>query len=123
MYPTYVFTEVQDSGQKSHVDRYQLREGLWREPTPVKLTGKLKTEADIAKVTFDPNEVAFSEISKLAKDAIARLKVETPAVSHMVIHRPLPFDTEVSIRVFVTGPRGNGHVDYDKKGVFREAHE
>jgi hypothetical protein len=123
VYPTYVFTNVQDSGQKTHVDRYQLREGLWREPEPVKLFGDLKTEADIAKVTFDPNEVAFSEVSKLAKDAIARLKVETPSVSHMVIKRPLPFDNEVRIRVFVNGPRSNGYVDYDKKGVFQKAHD
>lgn len=123
VYPTYVFTNVQDNAQRSHVDRFQLREGLWREPTPVKLFGRMKTEADINAAVFDPNEVAFAQIPSLAKDAPARLKVETPSISHMVIDRPIPFDTEVRIRVFVRGPRGSGFVDYDKKGKFLKAHD
>ena len=123
VYPDYIFTNVQDSAQKMHVDRYQLRDGRWREPTPVKLFGNLKTEADIAAVTFDPNEVAFAEISKLVKDAPARVKVETPSISHVTVKRGLPFEKEVLIRVFVTGPRGNGFVEYDKKGTFMKAHD
>jgi hypothetical protein len=123
VYPSYVFTEVQDAAQRSHVDRYQLREGLWRDPTPVKLMGRKKTEEAINAAVFDVNEVALSELSKLAKDAPARLKVEGPTVSHIAIRRPLPFDKEVSIRVFVNGARSNGYVDYDKKGVFQKAHD
>jgi hypothetical protein len=123
VYPTYVFTNVQDAAQKTHVDRYQLREGLWREPTPVKLVGSEKSEADITAATFDPNEAAFADIPRITKDAIARLKVETPTISHVHISRPLPFDKEVRIRVFVNGPRSNGFVDYDKKGTFLKAHD
>lgn len=123
VYKTYVFTEIQDAAQKLHVDRYQLREGLWRDPTPVKLIGPKQTEESIAAATFDPNEVVFAEIQNLAKDAPARLKVETPEVSHIMIRRPLPFEKDVRIRVFVTGPRSSGFVDYDKKGAFLKAHD
>jgi hypothetical protein len=123
VYPTYVISNVQDAAQKLHVDRYQLRDGRWQAPAPVQLFGDMKTEADIAAVTFDPNEVAFADIPKLVKDAPTHVKVETPSISHVIVERGLPFVKEVLIRVYVTGPRGSGFVEYDKKGTFMKAHD
>jgi len=123
LYPTYVFTNVQDQAQRTHVDRYQLRDGRWKDPEPVRLMGNTKTEADINAAVFDPSEVVFADIPKLIKDTLSRVKVESPTISHVSVKRPLPFDKEVTIKVFVNGPRSNGWADYDKKGTFIKAHD
>ncbi len=116
---TYVLSQVQDPNKKINVDKFTLREGLWREPEPVKLIGKA-TEESISAEVFDVNEVAFAELPRIASDVLARANVEQGEVSHFMIKRPLPFDKEVRIRVFVRGPRKNAWADYDKKGVFKK---
>lgn len=124
IYSSYVLSEIQDPKNKLELRRCSLRDGrLVVTPDRGQLIGAPKTEADLAKMTFDLAEVDWTVIPRVVADATARVKVEAPAVSHVHIGRPLRQDRPVEIRVFVSGAKEtSGFTDYDVKGQLKKVH-
>jgi hypothetical protein len=112
VYPEYLFGEVQNPDVLENVDQYQWRNELGP-PEPVRLRGNEDLESSL----FSADEVNWSAISRLVAAAPEALNIGDGVVSHVIVQRPIPFSTEISIRVFVTGDRNSGFVDADADGV------
>lgn len=123
VYPKYVVTQIQDPKKPVQVAAYTLREGVLAAPTPVKSIGKAKTEDELGKLTFDLGEVDWTFLSRMVVDAPRRLDFADGKVSHIIIGRPVPFEQEVRVKVFVKGPGGKGIVLYDLRGAMTKASE
>jgi hypothetical protein len=56
----------------------------------------------------------------MVKDAPAQLKIDGAKVTHMVLKRGRPFSDDVRWRVYVSGPRKDGSVEYDPAGSVKK---
>ena len=112
VYPEYMFVQAQDPAIPANIDEYQWR-GTLSEPTPVRLTGTEDFDAGL----YPSDEVDWSAIPALVEQAVATLGIEEGAATHVIVQRPLPFSPDTRMRVFVTGPRGDGYVDADASGT------
>lgn len=111
IYPGYAFAQVQDPNIPVNVDEYQWR-GTLGAPAPVTLTGDGDLEANL----FSDTEVNWAAIPALVEAALAQIPIEGAEVTHVIVHRNLPFTDTVQIRVFVNGTRGSGYLDADAQG-------
>lgn len=57
--------------------------------------------------------VDFGTVPRMAKDALAQLKIDDGKVTQMILKRGRPFNNDVRWRVYVTGTRKDGSVEYD----------
>lgn len=74
----------------------------------------------LAEREFDAASIDWPGLPKLVEDALRRANGRS--CSHVAIERPLPFDREIQIRVFVTDVDGESKfVDYDAKGRFKRS--
>jgi hypothetical protein len=64
----------------------------------------------------DLDDVSFDKIPALAKTTLRDLGYESAKVSHVIIERNLPFSKATVIRVYASGPRDSGRIDYDATG-------
>ena len=120
LYPGYVITQIQDPKKKENVDAYELRNGEVGDAEPVKFVGKTPTAKDLEGATFDAAAVDFAAVPKMAKDAVAQLKIDDGKVTHMLLKRPRPFGNDVRWRVYVNGARKSGSVEYDPAGHMKK---
>jgi hypothetical protein len=114
VYPGYVIAQIQDPKKKENVDRYQLRDGTVADGEPVRLLGSGAKKLDQA--TLDIASVDFAAVPAMVADAVLQLKIEDGKVSHAILSRGLPLKPDVRWRVYVTGARKNGSVEYDTAG-------
>jgi hypothetical protein len=117
IYPQFSKAQIQDPAKKLNVDEYEYRNGAVDDGGPVKFIGNQPTEKDLAEVTFAIEDVDFSQVPRMVKDAPVQLGVDGGKVTHMMLKRPLPFEKEVRWRVYVSSERRDGSVEYDAKGV------
>jgi hypothetical protein len=77
----------------------------------------MPTEKQVESQTIPIADLDFALIPKLVAQAPTDTKVGASGkVNYLIIERKLPMDKVGTIRVFVTGERANGWVDYDLKG-------
>jgi hypothetical protein len=113
LYPQYAFLEAQNPSQPKHVDRYMYRNGAIGDPEPVNvqsMRGKLEDNL----VALD--QVRLDKIPELVTNTLTQLAYENAKVSHIIIERNLPFSKHVVIRVYASGPRESGRIDYTGDG-------
>ncbi len=122
IYPEYGYAQIQDPKKLENVDQYDERDGNVEDGNPVKFIGDQPTLADLKADTFDIDEVDFTAVPKMAKDAMVQLKIDDGKVTHMILKRPLPFSKEVRFRVYVDGARKDGSVEYDAKGNMKKVY-
>ena len=115
LYPEYAFVRVQDPNVPENVDEYSWRTTL-AAPTPVRLTAADDLDAGL----FTHDEVDWEAIPALVAAAPTLLELPDGVVTHVNVHRPLPFSTDVEIRVFVSTERSGGFVDADAQGTVLE---
>jgi hypothetical protein len=120
VYPDFVEAKIQDPKRKEHVDAYELRDGRVGDPVPVKFMINIPTAKDLDGATFDLATVDFAAVPKMTKDAPAQLKMEGGHVTNMILKRDLPFSQDVRWRVYVSGARGDGSVEYDAGGHMKK---
>ena len=72
---------------------------------------------DVKARLFGSDEVAWSAISALVEAAPAAVSIDGATVTHLDVERSLPFSDDIRIRVFVSGPGGEGFVDSDAAGA------
>jgi hypothetical protein len=110
-YPTYAFFQVQDPSVPEYVDEYPWR-GTVGEPSPVRLNGVDDLEVNL----FSDDEADWTVIPALVAAAPALTEIADGEVSHVIVERPLPFSSDVRMRIFVSSPRTSGYVDADAAG-------
>jgi len=120
VYPAFAKSQIQDPNKKLEANQFELRGGTVDDGSPIKWSGNAPTEKDLAFQTFDLDEVDFTKVPAMVKDAPAKAEVPDGKVTHMKLERPLPFEKEVRWRVYVTGERKDGSVEFDAKGVFKK---
>jgi hypothetical protein len=114
MYPDYAFASAQSPTNAAHVDEYPYRNGVVGASSPVQLIGDGDLEANL----FATNEVDWSFINRAVTEAPSLMPaVEEGAVTHVIVARSVfrP-DFSVTVRVYVSGPRGGGYVEYTATG-------
>lgn len=114
IYPQYAFVQAQDAAIPTHVDEYEYRDGIVGAPAPVTLMGDGDLEANLFSIT----EVDWSFINRAVTEAPSLMPtVEEGAVTHVIVERSVfrP-DFSVTVRVYVSGPRGGGYVEYTAAG-------
>jgi hypothetical protein len=119
LYPEYANAQIQDPNKKLNVDQFHLRKGAVDDGSPVKFMGKQPTEQDLQASTWTFEEVDFTQVPKMAADAVAQLKFEDAKVTHMILQRGrfAPNAGKLGWRVYVNSPRRSGSVEYDTKGT------
>lgn len=114
IYPDYAFATAQDANAPTHVDEYPWRDGVVGPSSPVTLTGSGDLESNLWNVT----DVDWTFLARAVAEAPGLTTVEEGAVSHIIIERSVfTADFSVVVRVYVTGPRGGGYVEYTPTGV------
>ena len=117
LYPSYAFLEAQDPKAPKNVDRYAFRDGRIGEAEAVRLSfvhGKLESNL------FDLDEVALDKLPQLIKTTLTELGYEKGEVSHVLVERNLPFTKNVVVRVYVSGPRDSGRIDFTADGKVQQ---
>jgi hypothetical protein len=120
IYPKYGYAQIQDPRKPENVDRYDVRDGVVTGVTPVKVVGPYRGPDTLATSTFSIDDVDFSAVPKMVADARAQLNIEDGKVTHIILQRPLPFASDVRFRVYLSGPRKNGSVEYDARGNLKK---
>jgi hypothetical protein len=113
LYLDYATLEARDPTKPTHVDRYLYRDGTIGEPDPVNVQS-LRGKLDDHMVSFD--QVALDKIPDLIRSTVSQLGYEAAEPSHVIIERNLPFTKNVVIRVYVSGARESGRIDYTAEG-------
>jgi hypothetical protein len=116
LYADHVAAQIQDPKKHDEANEYELRDGQVGDPDPIKFVGTAPTAKDLDEGTFDLGTVDFGAMAKMVKDAPEQLKIEGGKVTHMILKRQRPFSNDVRWRVYVSGTRKNGSVEYDPAG-------
>jgi hypothetical protein len=113
LYPTYAILSARDPKNSKHFDRYTLRGGVVGAAEPL---ANAQVGKDIEKRLFDPDKTALAKLPALIKQTIDTLKYEDAKVSHVLVESGLPFTKGIVIRVYVSGPRESGRIDFNADG-------
>lgn len=113
---------VQDPAKPANVDNYEFDGSKVGSPNPVKLSGDGDLESNLFMVT----EVAWEkmpELFEIAKTEIGSLEGST-GVTHVIIQKNLPFDSDTVIRVYVDGGTrsGGGSVAFHADGSVKQVY-
>jgi hypothetical protein len=111
VYPEYLTAQGQGPGVEETIIEYRWT-GQLEPATPVQVA----PGGDVAAGLFGSDEVAWSAIPALIEEAPAAVSVEGGVVTHVDVKRSLPFSADIRIRVYVSGPGGDGFVDGDAAG-------
>lgn len=114
IYPDYAFATAQDPANPLHVDEYPYRDGFVGASSPVTLVGDGDLEANL----FATTDVDWTFLSRAVAEAPSLMPtVEEGVVTHIIVERSVfTADFSVVVRVYVSGPRGGGYVEYTATG-------
>jgi hypothetical protein len=114
LYPEYAFAQAQDADIPDHVDEYPWRDGAIGPSSPVQLVGDGDLDANLWSAT----EVDWTFLARAVAEAPGLTTVEQGTVSHIIVERSVfTADFAVVVRVYVTGPRSSGYVEYTAAGA------
>jgi hypothetical protein len=115
VYPTYAKIQAQDPKKAENVDEYEFRNGKVSDPVPVKIQ-KMGSGASLEPNLFPLDEVNLAGFAELITKAVAAAKIDDGKATHVMIKRGLPFNKDITLRVFIKGTRKDGWVEADAKG-------
>jgi hypothetical protein len=113
LYPQYAMLQAQDPVKPTHIDRYMYRNGVISDPDPVNIQS-LRGKLDDHLVSLD--EVALDKLPELIAATLRDLAYEEAKVSHVIVENNRPFTKHNVIRVYASGPRESGRIDYTAAG-------
>jgi hypothetical protein len=114
IYPTYGFADAQDANNLAHVDEYPFRDGVVGASSPIELVGG----GDLNASLFSLSDIDWTVVSAEVAGAPGQTTIEEPAVVYVLVERSAFIDgNPVTVKVYVTGPRGSGFVEYDGVGT------
>jgi hypothetical protein len=110
--PREIVLQAEDATNPGAVLEFHYRDGKVGEPEHATLRGKGQLSGNV----FDPNEVKLEAIPSLSREAVRRVDPEQGEVELVVVRRNLPESSDVRLRVYVSSPRWNGHLEADSSG-------
>lgn len=114
LYPSYATLAARDPKNPTHYDTYSLHSGVVGAPSPISNSSIGK---DIEKHLVDLDKVtALSKLPALIKQTLDTLKYEDAKVSHVIVEHGQPFVKGIVVRVYVSGPRDSGRIDFNADG-------
>jgi ribosomal protein S27AE len=114
LYDTYAIFSAQNPTNKDHVDRYTYRNGEVGDSDPVSLGSDKK---NLDSILFPLDTIDFAMIPGLCERARTALKeVENGKISHIIIEKGSFGRGDPVIRVYISGERDSGYVEYSLKG-------
>jgi hypothetical protein len=120
VYPDHVAAQIQDPKKHGNVDEYELRDGAVGDGEPVKFVGTTPSAKDLDEAVVDLAAVDLAGLPRMVKDATVQLKIDDGKVTHVILKRGRPFNNDVSFRVYVSGTRKDGSVEYDAAGKLKK---
>ncbi len=117
LHQTTASAEVRSPDDPHGLDSILITRGAIGEPRPLDLTGSPRSADGPDAALFKLSEVDFAQVARMIADAPAQAQIEGGKVTHLIVHRQLPFHTDVRWRLFVKGPRGSESVDYTLAGA------
>lgn len=124
IFPDRAMVEMQDPKAPLEANQFEIRGGLVGAPTPIKFVGDKPTVESMAESSFDlEKDVSWPALAGMVKETNTRLKASSPTATHIHIQRALPFSKDVKVRVFASGERRNGFVDFDATGKVLKVHD
>lgn len=117
VYPGFAMSQLQDPKVPLNADSFTLRDGVVGDVQPIQFMGPKPTIEGLKRQTFDLEaDVDWGKLPAMIESTPITLKIEGAVVSHAIIKRDLPFSDTMSVRVYASGPRRNGSVQFDGKG-------
>ncbi|HMJ11636.1 MAG TPA: hypothetical protein VK524_09505 [Polyangiaceae bacterium] len=113
IYPEYAIIQAQDPAKPAHIDRYMYRNGVIGDPDPVNVQS-VRGKLDDHLISLD--EVALDKLPELVAATLRDLGYEEAKVSHVIVESNRPFSKHVVMRVYASGPRESGRIDYTGAG-------
>jgi hypothetical protein len=77
---------------------------------------KMGSGASLEPNLYPLDEVNLAGIPDLVTKALPAAKIDDGKVTHIMIKRGLPFNKDITLRVFIKGTRKDGWVEADAKG-------
>jgi hypothetical protein len=111
VYPEYLTAQVQGPDGEESIVEYR-----WAGQLEPATAAPVAPDGDVAAALFGSDDVAWSAIPALVDAAPAAVSIDGGLVTHLDVKRSLPFSDDVRIRVYVSGPGGDGFVDGDAAG-------
>lgn len=111
VYPEYLTAQVRGPGAEESIVEYR-----WAGQLEPAVPPQVLPSDDLAAGLFGSDEVDWSAIPALVEAAPGAVTIVGGVVTHLDVERSLPFSADVRIRVFVSGPGGDGFVDGDAMG-------
>lgn len=112
--------KAQDPAKPANVDAYDYKGGAVSDPTPVRLTGDGALEDNL----FAASEVAWDKLPAMMEQATTEIPPTegSEGVTHIIIHKNLPFDSDTVVNVYVgSGTRGGGgYVSFKADGTLKK---
>jgi hypothetical protein len=112
VFPERAVLQARHAEQPGTVVQYEYRDGKLAPPVEVELRGPGQLEDNL----FPLEEAALAEIPSLSRQAVERVDAKHGSVHRVVVRRNLPRSSDVQLRVFVSSPARDGHVDADADG-------
>jgi hypothetical protein len=117
IYQYYATLEAQNPKNPEHVDSYKLWASKVERPEPVRLGSDKRA---LGQLLFSLDDVDFTILPKLIKQALAELKIEEGKVTHVFLERDSIDNRRDPIwRVYVNGSRDGGFIEFSLAGEKR----
>jgi hypothetical protein len=114
--------QVQDPAKPANVDEYEYTGGKIGEPAPVTLTG----DGDLEENLFLASSIAWDQIPAMMDQAVAEIgPLEgSTGVTHLIIHKNLPFDSDTVVNIYVDGGTRSqgGYVQFLNDGSLKKVY-
>jgi hypothetical protein len=114
IHPSHASLVAADPKRPGNLDSYAYRGGVVSPPSPERVSSSEKKSLETRLFDFD--EIPFSSLPQLVDSTVTELGYERGKVSHVIVERNLPFSPPVLVRVYVSGPRDSGRIDYLTSG-------
>ncbi len=111
--PDRVVVQAQDPVHPLRVEQFEYQDGRIEGPLPVRLKGPGTLEPNL----FPLADVPLDAIEAMVAEAVERVDEEHGTPARLIARRDLPHSSSVRMRLFVTSPTFDGHVDFDEDGV------
>ncbi len=111
VHPDRIVLKARDPRAKTKVLQHTYRGGRVEAPVPVRLLGTGTLEDNL----FPMSEVDWNRVPAVAQEALGAVDPEG-SISHVLIRRNLPHDTQIRMRAYVSSPIRDGYVDADAQG-------
>ena len=124
LHPSTGTVKLQDASPPFHADFYVIQGRVLVHPMAIQFSGKQPTADTVRSNTFDiERDIDLTKVKTMIDAAPGHTKFDGGKVTHVIIHRELPFSTALVVLVYVNAPRRSGYVRYSAEGKVLKVHD